>query len=467
MSLEKSSTTNDFDCIVIGGGISGLSAAWKLQQRGFKSAVIEASDPGGVLQTFRRDGYQLEGAANVFLLKPELQSMIVELGLMKDVRRPAVSRYKQYVWYDGAPTRVPKSPFVLLSTPLIRGKDKIRLIRSIFSGKHLRPAAEDESVATFFQRLIGEYGVSHLLNPALQGIFGGDVSALSARSLFPGLWAHCASGKGLRELKRTGVRPETVVLRGGMGQLVNTLAKRLLDGALIRSSAKSIEKLPSGDYRVTLDDGQEVQAPAVICATSGSATQNYLHKLAGRSAEFLTSLRYAPITVVHVAVDSLPTKYRDAFGVLYPAGHKSGLLGVMFNSILFPHLAPPDRQLLTICMGGVFRPDLTELAEAELIEKAICGVESTLGFQHLEALNVTNWEKAIPQYMLGHMEYEAQLSNLTTEFPGLFFCGADSGGIGVPDRVTCATKVADSSIEFLQQANHSQKTCKARLAASS
>jgi oxygen-dependent protoporphyrinogen oxidase len=149
-------------------------------------------------------------------------------------------------------------------------------------------------------------------------------------------------------------------------------------------------------------------------------------------------MEYAGLVVIHAGVKKTARLPRDAFGVLFPSHSSQTFLGIMFNSVLFPHVAPEDKHLLTICLGGVHGASVFDMSDDQILALARREVGDKLGIVNLETLSVWRWKKAIPQYALGHHRIEAQMKQCENENPGIYFIGADSRGVGVPDRVKAA-----------------------------
>ncbi len=174
--------------VVIGGGITGLVRAHELLKRGVQVTIVEPGALGGLIQSSHKGGFTMEHGPNVILEKPELAALIDEVGLRSKVVRPVILKYRQYVWYNGAPCEVPKSPPKLIFTPLIPFVDKCRLLPRLFAKGIVKSGEDDLSVHDLFSRVIGPTAATNILNPALRGIFGGDTTTLGARSLFPELF---------------------------------------------------------------------------------------------------------------------------------------------------------------------------------------------------------------------------------------------------------------------------------------
>lgn len=436
----------EIDVAVVGGGIAGLCCGWEAKERGRSVRVFEPGNVGGLIRSARIQGYVVEQGPNVFLGKPPFLAVLARLGLTDDIARPVIPKYRQYVWDGVRPVSVPRDPIALMKSPLASMREKVALLWGASSRRALRTTAEDESIQTFLGRALGERIVREVADTSLKGIFGGTVERLSARSLFPGLWEAAQRGASLMQYSREkriamGGAPEILTLRGGNATLPHRLAERLGD-AVVRAAVEGVRR-EHDHFIISSSDGQEVVARKVVFACPGGVAGRLVRLIDDAAAQALSSVRRAPLVVVHLAVPqsggALPEK---GFGVLFPRGEPSSLLGVMFNSELFPHQAPAGGRLLTVCIGGVGGEWVLEEDEGRLFDRTISFIERRLDLSGVTPLLCTRWAEAIPQYDVGHWRVCDAVASMERHYPGLSFIGADRGGIGVPDRVAEGVRMA-------------------------
>ena len=434
--------------IIIGGGITGLVSAYRSFRRGEAVTLIEPNQLGGLVQTLYKDGFTLEQGPNVLVEKDDLLELLSDLKLTQNIVRSKFDRYRQLVWFKGCSRRVPRSLFQLLFTRLISCGDKCKIIRNIFAREIGITTSNDETIQDLFSRIFGEAAVKNILDPALQGIFGGDVLRLSARSIFPDLWRSLQAGSSIWEFGRGRKKRAIFVLRGGMHSLVRTLSEEL-DGKIqiINDNVVTVRSSGPNNFEVETTGGARFSSERVVVTTSGFASAEFIKPLDDRLAGALSEVRYAPLVVVHVSVPESAPQPRRAFGVLFPSKQGLSLLGVMFNSILFPHVAPRGKHLLTVCLGGIHVPNICEQTDLAICEKVKVELETKFFQKDMEILAVQRWPRAIPQYEIGHFELEKLMSECEGSFPGLTLCGADRGGIGVPDRVKMACAGSSLNLE--------------------
>lgn len=433
------------DALVVGGGISGLVAAWRLARRGERVVLLEPAGIGGMIRTRAEAGFLLEQGPNVLVEKPAISRLIDELNLRTEVVYPLTDRYRQFIWHEGRACQVPKSPLQFIRSSLLSIPEKLRVLKTLFFRGVLAPNSDSESVLTFFSRGLGEPLTRRIMDPVLKGIYGGDISRLSAPALFPRLWQAMKERQSLLAFmaarRRSGaVKPRIFVFRQGMSSLSRALVNACADHLeIVSQEARSVRIAPRS-FSVTTDSGHSFQSGKLVLAlplrlslplleVSDTGRQELQQILSLAQAR-----RYAPLSVVHCASDHAPSFPDHSFGVLLPSGAHSGFLGAMFNSALFPHLAPQGKHLLTLCFGGieaVGEPALLKPDDA--LVKSLC--QHYLGVSGVTVLARHQWGQAIPQYEAEHRELESACRKLEESCPGLYLAGADRGGVGVSDRV--------------------------------
>jgi len=442
--------------IVIGGGISGLVAAHALHARGIDATVIDAPTPGGLVRSRSIDGFTLELGANTLVYTELMEALVRDVGLAHTVRFPALEPYRQYVSdAAGMIAEVPRSPQKFLISSLFSAGEKIRILRGLnrtFTPDALPLGA---TVAEFFERLLGPAPGSKVIAPVLRGIFGGNVDELIASSVFPKLFNHLRGGGTLLSYGQSQkvLRRKIFCLDGGNESLCAGIRARL--GAAVRAGRVCRLVSDSGMFSVTLDDGVTLRAPTVVVTTAGRAVAQLCREIAPDVSAVAEKLRYAPIVAVHVAIPRSAVLPREGFGVLFAPRPGSNLLGIMFNSLVFPHVAPADKHLLTVCLGGVGDTSVLTEADADLAAVALATVRTTLNVVPERVLSIQRWETAIPQYDTTQRRLCDTYAAATERLPGLFFAGADIGGVGVPNRLERAHEVAAlvaRSLEMRQDA---------------
>lgn len=426
---------------IIGGGIAGLVAAYELTRAGERPYLIEPKHIGGVITSERVGGFTLETGPNVLVERSEIRAIVKQLDLKASVVYPRVTNYGQYVWYNDKATKAPRGLLDLLASPLMsRGSKCMLPFRMILPG--ILPASGDDcSISQFFTPLIGARALSSMLDPVLKGIYGGDVERLSARSLFPNLWdaaKHKRSVLAFMMNRKGGGKPPVFVLKGGIETLTRSLWQHVQSHVQhVSERVRRIVPVEGGRYLVELESDRRLEVDGCILATGGRATGSIVPNLSEQLAERLDQMTFAGLAVMHFAVLRSEPLIPDAFGVLFPGGMPNHLLGVMFNSILFPHVAPEDKHVLTVVVGGAQAG--ASLPDEDTLRREVPQMlRRLLGIKTSEYLLYTQWPNAIPQLVVGHYEVVEKLDTCEADHPGIVFAGVERGGIGVSDRIRVA-----------------------------
>ncbi|MBP1467795.1 protoporphyrinogen oxidase [Candidatus Chloroploca sp. M-50] len=439
-----------YDAVIVGGGISGLSAAYTLYKRGFEVLVIEAhAEVGGSMQSMTtRDGYVLDCGPNTVTTKDaRLWAEFADLGLLDSLIAADRSGTKRYILLDGKPAIIPSSPPALIKTPLLSTAAKLRFVREPFVS---RSGAPDESVADFFTRRLGPEPTERLIDPFVSGVYSGDPRKMSVKAAFPSLWeAEQRGGSIVRGMLKGRQRPAKGTPKGpkmrsvlfgfpgGIADWPKAIA-RTLGPNRVWSSARATDLFQEGaNWRLVVERNgrtEPVVARAVVLATSAFVAADLIDAIANSAATALREIPYAPVNVVHLGYRRDQVAHPlDGFGVLAPSCEQRNFLGILWSSTLFRGRAPEGKVLTTTLVGGSLRPDLTELDDASLVKTIAAENADVLGITGLpEMSNVARWPHALPQYTFGHTERIAALEATEQRLPGLFFVGNYRGGVGVP-----------------------------------
>src|SRR5580693_487961 len=409
--------------IVIGGGISGLACAIRLKQRGIPFLLLEKSNRfGGVVQSISENGFLFERGPQSFTLTSPLNELIEAAGLSGELLR-AAPRLPRYIYVGGKLVAAPMSPFSLLTTSLLSVSTKWNLLTEPLRRTH--PPTEDESIASFVRRKFGASLLDNLAAPFVSGVYAGDPETLSLRSAFPHVheWEknHGSLLRGaIRKMRSRPKNPNSQKVRGicslqrGASSLFDALGAQLGDSAklgvsvdaVIRNTSESKERF---EVRCTLDGSsaqrtESLAASAVICATETAPAGAMLAPSSEQFTKSLARIPYAPIAVVSAGYrrEALG-RALDGFGFLVPRKEGLRVLGCVWNSALFPGRAPEDHVLLTSFAGGALNPELCTWSEDRIASAVHEDISRVLNInEEPVAQNVHVYQRAIPQYNLGH-----------------------------------------------------------------
>ena len=455
---------------IIGGGITGLTAAHRLSRQGRAVRLFEASPRlGGVIRSERHDGWLVEGGPNSLQQTPAVAALLAELGLDRDRLAPGPGAKNRYIVRDGRLLAAPASPPAFLKSKLFSPRAKLRLLREWFTRPRTRPA--DLSLAAFIEAHFGRELVDYALGPFVSGVYAGDARSLSARHAFPALWeaerahgsllrAQLAAARARRTRGEPAGAPPIVSFADGLETLPRALAARLPAGS-VELNARVTDLTPGAagqPWKVTWalsDSGSPSPAldtqsvSAVILALPASALAGIVFhsdsgsQLSALSSQ-LTSLEYPPVSALFLGYRRDQVAHPlDGFGLLVPPVENRPLLGVIFNSTLFPGRAPAGHVALTVMTGGALQPGLALLPDADLQPLVSRELSALLGVRGDPVfVRRTVCPRAIPQYNLGHERFLDLIAAAEHSHPGLFIGGQIRDGISLPACIAAGEKLA-------------------------
>ena len=446
---------------ILGGGATGLAAAYRLTQLGRRVRLFEASPRlGGAVRSERSDGWLVEAGPNTIVENHrDILTLIDELGLADEHVVASPTAKNRYIVRDGQLHAVPMSPLGLWRTPLLSGGSKRKLITELFAKPQERAAdlALAECVASHF----GQEIVDYALNPIISGIYAGDPAKLSTQHTFPQLLAseqsHGSLIRGLlaqAKARRARGEPKShiVSFRDGLQTLTDALARHLPDGSIeLNATVQNIRIALGAPWRVTwTHDGtaRTEEFGAVVVALPAPA----LAKLTfGVDARHLLAVLDE---VIHPPITSLFFGFRreqiihalNGFGALIPAVEKRKLLGVLFSSSLFPGRAPDGHVALTAMVGGATRPDLATLPPDEIRAVVLTELRELLGITGEPVFfRLNHWPRAIPQYNLGYQRFLDEIATVEQLYGGLFIGGQARNGIALPNCLRAGLTLAEKA----------------------
>ena len=462
---------------IIGGGISGLSAAYYLERvrRGgadLTYTLFESSDRlGGVMRTERVEGCLIEAGPDSFLSeKQSAAELCRELGIADQLVGSNDAHRRTYILVkgrliempDGLQFMVPTKLVPTITTPLFSWGTKLRMARELFASPHTSNG--DESAAAFVERHFGPEVVDRLADPLLAGVYGGSAERLSVRAVLPRFLDMEAkygslSRAMLAAMKKrlaNGARPIFTSMKDGMQQLVNAVVAQL-DPDAIRTGArvKAVGR-EGGDWIVLRQDSTAARFDRVIVATPAYIAAGLLRSVEPHLARLLGEISYSSSVTVALGYatagfDGRGAKREDGFGFLVPRSEHKRLLACTFVHNKFPHRTPEDRLLLRVFLGGSHDPGVLQIPDEEVLRIVRLELHQILGLTAEPRFSrIYRWERSMAQYEVGHLERVAEVERLRAALPGLALAGNAYRGIGVPD---CIKSGMDAAAEMLSSTN--------------
>ncbi|HEX7056251.1 MAG TPA: protoporphyrinogen oxidase [Bacilli bacterium] len=470
--------------IVVGGGVSGLSAAFYMQKlsarhgNGLAITIVEENAQfGGKIKTLRKDNYIIERGPDSFLArKTAVIDLTRELGLENELVATNPKAQKTYILHKGKLHKMPAGlvlgiptkvwPFVQtgLLSPLGKARAALDLVLPRRAGK------EDESLGHFIERRLGTEVLAHIAEPLLAGIYAGETKSLSLMATFPQFYAAEQQHRSLilgmlRGKTKSAAVPLPPSLppaaqksmflsyRQGLYTLVESLAMALGGaGQIFGTSVLNIARKADA-YAVKLSDGQELYADAVVVAAPAFAAAKMLASIPGSG--YLSQIPY--VSVANVVLGFAQSDIgvaMDGSGFVIPRTEGRTLTACTWTSAKWLHTAPANKAVLRCYIGRAGAEVTGNLSDGEMIEKVRQEIKEIMGITEKPLFaEVSRWEHAMPQYPVGHLARLAETRSAIREAaPGIVLAGSGYNGVGIPDCIRQGKEAAERAVEFLYQA---------------
>jgi len=446
------------EVIVIGAGISGLTAAYLLRAGGHDVVVFDQGDvPGGRMRSERIDGFLMEhGANSVVGPAPTVDKLIAGLDLGSEkVLRSAAAR-SRYLVRAGRAHALPVTPCRFFMSGFFSLAGRMRLLLEPF----VAACHEDETVADFTRRRMGQEMLDYVMDPLAAGLHAGDPRQLSMSAVFPQLKRlerrhgsivlGAVGSRWRREGQSATYGPGKRMLfsfRQGLGMLPCSLAHHLMGRILTGHRVESVRRGAGGRFRVLVRRGaaaQQVMADSVVVALPAHAAASVLEGLDCQVAETLLEIGHPPLAVVFLGyrADAIAHPL-DGLGVLMPAIEKRNVLGMLFSSTLFPGRAPQGHVALTAFVGGARQPQLALLEPEELAALVDGEVRQLLGGRAAPVVARTRcWRRGLPQPGVDHAQRLARIAAVDSEHAGLVLTGNYFSGVSTAACIEQAVSAA-------------------------
>ena len=458
--------------VVVGGGLTGLTVAFRLKQfaPGVAVTVLDPRDrPGGNIATEEHRGFRVECGPNGFLDRtPAVPELVRDLGLSdRLIAASEGSRKNRYLFLGGKLRKMPRGPLGLLTTPLLSLSGKWKLVTEPW--RKSPPPAHEESVQEFVTRRAGPEAANVFADALVTGIHGGDPAMLSVAAAFPRLPVmEREAGSVIRGFMRAAKQRKRDAqarnepppgpmrmwsFREGLQVLTDALAEQLGGAVKCGVGVQSLSEAASmGAWQVDTARGKPLAADAVVLACPAYEQAAILADLNQPLADEIGAIPYNRIAVVALAYrqEHCPTRV-DGFGYIAPQNTRRDVLGVQWCSSIFPDRAPPGFVLWRALCGGVHRAEQLEWDDDRLAKAVHEEIKLAMGVTGEPVFRrIVRWHAAIPQYVIGHLDRVARIDALAAQHPGLFLTGNAYRGVAMADCVEQAGLVAAKVAQFVQ-----------------
>jgi protoporphyrinogen/coproporphyrinogen III oxidase len=457
---------------VVGGGISGLAAAFTLQEHGADIVLFEAKERlGGKIHTDRIDGLLIDSGPDSFLSsKPAALKLVERLGLQESIINTLPDGGGTFILRDGRLMPLPEGLTLLVPaefkaiarTPLLSPLGKARMAMDIVIPPRRDDA--DESVGSFVRRRVGNEAFERMAEPLLSGIFAGDADRLSLLSTFPRLRdierEHRSVIRGAIAQKKQArtrtqgpgpVRTPFVSLDGGLGQMIDALAERIDPARIHTNTAVTAIRTMDGGYTLRAG-GSEVRVDGVVLAIPAPAAAIAVEPLSQGLADVLGEIEYVSSAAVSLAFNASDVEGKQGGrGFVIPRAEGRTLTAVTWTSNKFGGRVPPGIALLRGFVGRAGNEAPAFLPDDELIALVRSELTTILGITAAPITRrVYRLPNAVPQYNLGHPERLGRIRDCAAPYPGLALTGAAYRGVGIPDCIHDAREQAQQLLDRLR-----------------
>ncbi len=472
---------------VLGGGITGLAAAYMLARAASAAApleisLFEAGDRlGGLIQTEQWEDFILEGGPDSFLTeKLDAIAFCRELGLESAFLGSNDARRRTYILHQGRLAQIPAGMALFASrrfvpaliSPLFPLETKLRILREGLSSRaaDAQTSRRDESVADYISRRFGPGMLENFIEPMLAGVYGGEPENLSAQSVLSRFGQSeersAKLTRGKIAIQKGAGKSASIftTLKEGMGQLTRAVERQLalaeksgIFRLCLRQRVRSIERLhldragetPRPAYGIHLEGGTHFEVDAVILALPAFECARLLRPISSRLADLLSSIPYTSAVTVALCYCAAPPNLPGGFGFLVPRSSGGKLLACTFVHNKFDFRAPHGGALLRCFLGGARQPGVEAMENHELVAIVLTELRKILNLMKEPSFSrVWRWPQAMPQYNVGHADRVREIEKEIGNYPGLFLAGNAWSGVGISDCIRTAKSAATKVLQM-------------------
>ncbi len=479
--------------VIIGSGAAGLAAGYALKEslagdKNIEVLVLEKDKrPGGQIKTVLKDGFVFEcGPDCVISDKPSTFEFAKKLGIANEMINTRSATGGTYILKRGKLVRMPEGVMMMIptkfkpfiGTKLISWPGKIRAAMDVFIPRR-KNLDDDESLAGFVRRRLGQEILDVLAEPLVGGIHASDPETMSLASTFPRflkmekddrslILAMFKSKRKMAKLMKEKAKPDSsdppkkrwtmfVSFKDGMQTLTDALAKAIGSDILkLRTEVQRVEKIKlSGGktaYKLQVKGVGDIEADAVVLTTLAYQTAALIETFDSELAKPLSEIQAVSSATINLVYkkEDMPIEL-DTNGFLVPQVEGKKLMASTWTTTKWPHRAPDGYIMLRAFVGGAFHQELASLDDDEMLDLVKADLKDIMGIEaEPSKTNITRWIKSMPQYTMGYPQRIAKIKERVAAHDGLFLAGASYGGVGVPDCMNNARNTALEALEYVK-----------------
>lgn len=468
--------------VVVGGGITGLTACYRLCQAAREHTLpldvtlLEASGRlGGIVATSQQQGLLLEHGPDCFITsKPGGVRLCEELGLSDQLISTTTQHRQSFIVRRGKLRPVPQGLHLIVpgslwsfaTSSILSWRGKLRMALDLFLPR--RTSHEDESLAHFVTRRLGREALERVAQPMVSGIYTADPAQLSVQatlmrqfaemeqrhgSLIRAIWHSAAQQRGVSKSGTSGPRYGLFMsFQQGMQTLIDRLVTRLPAGTVrLHTRVRDVSRQPNTSRWLVHVQGQPALEADALCLTLPAPQVGQLLQTTDPELASALQIPYASSATVNIAYKRTDVAHAlNGMGFVVPAIEKRALIACSFSSIKFAGRAPTDQVLLRAFVGGALQQAQYDLADEE-IQRTVCqDLHQLLGITgHPIYIGVSRHAQSMAQYHLGHLQRVARIESLVRRWPGLALAGNAYHGVGIPDCIQSSDSATQALLIFL------------------
>lgn len=445
------------DVIVVGGGIAGLSAGWRLHRAGVDVLVLEAeSEPGGNIRSQLKDGFRLERGPHNFMASAEdVFTLATEVEIDHAIVPTSAAADARFIVRGGRMHLVPSGLWSGLTSGLLSFGAKLKLATEPF---RLQRGDPTDTAKQFFDRRFGEEASRMLAGAFINGVYAGDPATLSAPAAFPLFWGfEQQTGSMVRGMMALGKqraaarkalgdqappkRKGLYSLREGLGQLTAAIGDKLGSRLLLGHAVSGLRR--RGEGWTVLVGEQTFDCNRLVLACPPPHAARLLEGLDDTLVGLLRGIPMAKVAMIAMGFRQKLGEVPDGYGMLAPRGEGARVLGVLFPSRLFEGRTPGDGDLLVSFAGGMLDPEAFELDDAALTALVREDLKKLMQIEQApDLVHIARYPAAIPQLVVGHLERVESLRERCRRLGNLWLAGNYLHGVGLKDAVRSGFEVA-------------------------